>query len=81
MAKDKVKPKKTKKVCAFCAEHIQYVDYKDVSRLRKYLSERAKIIPAKTTGTCAKHQRMLSRAIKKAREVALLSYTLEQTHM
>ena len=59
-----------KKVCSFC----DHIDYKDVPRLRKYLSERAKIIPRRVTGTCAAHQRELTVAIKRARHVALLPY-------
>jgi small subunit ribosomal protein S18 len=61
-----------RKVCAFCVEKIQSIDYKDVGRLRRYLSDRFKIDPRRKTGTCARHQRALSRAIKRARIVALL---------
>ena len=63
-----------KKVCSFCVDRIKHIDYKDISRLRKYMSERAKIIPRRVTGTCAKHQRELTLAIKRARHVALLPY-------
>ena len=63
-----------KKVCSFCVDRIEQIDYKDVSRLRKYLSERAKIIPRRVTGTCAAHQREMTIAIKRARHVALLPY-------
>ena len=66
-----------RKVCAFCADKVSVVDYKDVARLRRYLSERGKIEPRRKTGTCAKHQRALSVAIKRARIVALLPYTAE----
>lgn len=66
--------RRRKKVCAFCAEKIEEIDYKDVARLRKYTSERAKILPRRITGTCAKHQRQLTTAIKRARQVALLPY-------
>ncbi len=66
--------KRRKKVCAFCAEKIEYVDYKDVPRLRKYISERAKILPRRMTGTCAMHQRQLTIAVKRARQLALLPY-------
>ena len=62
-----------KKVCAFCTENI-VIDYKDTARLRKYISERAKILPRRVTGTCAKHQRELTTAIKRARQMALLPY-------
>jgi small subunit ribosomal protein S18 len=66
-----------RRVCEFCAERIRYIDYKDVNRLRRYLSERARIEPRRVTGTCAKHQRRLSRAIKRARLLALLPFTPE----
>ena len=64
-----------KKVCMFCADSIDYIDYKDVNKLRKFTSERSKILPRRVTGTCAKHQRELTTAIKRARYVALLPYT------
>ncbi len=63
-----------KKVCAFCVDKIEEIDYKDVPRLRRYLSERAKIVPRRVTGTCARHQRQLTVAIKRARHVAFLPY-------
>ena len=66
-----------KKVCQFCADKIDYVDYKDVSRLRKCVSERSKILPRRVTGTCAYHQRQLTIAIKRARQVALLPYVTD----
>ena len=66
--------RKKKKVCVFCAEKVENIDYKDVARLRKFTSERAKILPRRITGTCAKHQRELNNAIKRARQVALLPY-------
>ena len=66
--------RKRKKVCVFCAEKVDVIDYKDVSRLRKFTSERAKILPRRVTGTCAKHQRDLTTAIKRARQMALLPY-------
>ena len=66
-----------KKVCSFCVDKIEHIDYKDVNRLRKYISERAKIIPRRVTGTCARHQRDLTTAIKRARQVALLPYVAE----
>lgn len=65
---------KRRKVCQFCAEKIEAVDYKDVARLKHFVSERAKILPRRITGTCAKHQRQLTDAIKRARIVALLPY-------
>lgn len=71
------KTRKKKKVCMFCADKIEHIDYKDVARLRKCVSERAKILPRRITGTCAKHQRQLTVAIKRARHIALLPYTAE----
>ena len=65
---------KRKKGCAFCAEKIEHIDYKDVPRLRKNLSDRAKILPRRVTGTCAKHQRQLTEAVKRARHIALIPY-------
>ena len=66
--------RKRKKVCQFCAEKIDHIDYKDTARLRKHISERAKILPRRVSGACAKHQRELTVAIKRARQVALLPY-------
>ena len=64
-----------RRVCQFCVDKIAVIDYKDVSRLRRYLSDRAKIEPRRKTGTCAHHQRALSEALKRARFMALLPYT------
>ena len=61
-----------RKVCAFCVDKVETVDYKDVAKLRRYLSERGKIVPRRVTGTCARHQRQLTVAIKRARHLALL---------
>ena len=69
--------RKKKKVCAFCADKIGHIDYKDTARLRKYVTERAKILPRRITGTCAKHQRQLTIAIKRARHIALLPFSAE----
>ncbi|MBR5505726.1 MAG: 30S ribosomal protein S18 [Clostridia bacterium] len=69
------KPKR--KVCAFCADKIQEIDYKDIAKLRRYVSERAKILPRRISGNCAKHQRQLTIAIKRARHIALLPFTAE----
>ena len=69
--------RKRRKVCQFCVDKAQYVDYKDTAKLRKYLSERSKILPRRTTGTCAIHQRELTTAIKRARQIALLPYVLD----
>ena len=63
-----------KKVCTFCADGIDYIDYKDTKRLQKCTSERGKILPRRISGTCAKHQRQLTLAIKRARHIALLPY-------
>jgi len=70
--------RKKKKVCAFCVDRAEFIDYKDASKLRKYLSERAKILPKRVTGTCAKHQRELTVAIKRARHIALLPYVADR---
>ncbi|MDR1564760.1 MAG: 30S ribosomal protein S18 [Oscillospiraceae bacterium] len=67
--------KNRKKICSFCADNLQLIDYKDPMRLRKFISERYKILPRRVTGTCARHQRALTVAIKRARHVALLPYT------
>lgn len=69
-----LRKKARKKVCHFCADRVEAIDYKDVARLRKFVSERAKILPRRATGTCAKHQRELTIAIKRARQIALLPY-------
>lgn len=63
-----------RKVCRFCADKIETIDYKDVARLRNYVSERAKILPRRVTGTCARHQRELTVAIKRARQIALMPF-------
>ena len=66
-----------RKVCMFCAEKIDYIDYKEISRLRRFVSDRGKILPRRVTGTCAKHQRPLTTALERARAIALLPYTTE----
>ena len=66
--------KPRRKICVFCADRVEFIDYKDIARLRKFVSERAKILPRRATGTCAKHQRELTSAIKRARQVALIPY-------
>lgn len=66
-----------KKVCSFCVDRIDVIDYKDVARLRRFISERAKILPRRVTGTCAGHQRELTVAIKRARHLALLPFISE----
>ena len=69
--------RRRKKVCAFCADKSSVIDYKDVNKLKRYVSERGKILPRRITGTCAKHQRALTVAVKRARHVALMPYTAE----
>ena len=73
--------KPRRKVCAFCVDKIEYIDYKEFrdlnSRMRRNISERGKIMPRRMSGNCAKHQRQLSEAIKRARAIALLPYTAE----
>ena len=64
-----------RKVCGFCVDKVESVDYKDVAKLRRYISERAKILPRRVTGTCARHQRELTVAIKRARHLALLPFS------
>ena len=66
--------RKRKKICIFCADKVDYIDYKDTAKLRKFISERGKILPRRVSGTCAKHQRDVNTAIKRARQVALLPY-------
>ncbi len=75
----KAQPKKFKKtakrkVCSFCVDHVDEVDYKDVAKLKRYITEKGKILPRRQTGTCAEHQRALTVAIKRAREMALIPY-------
>ena len=73
----RMRPRKRKKVCAFCVDKVTSIDYKDTAKLRRYLSERGKILPRRTTGTCAAHQRDLTTAIKRARQIALLPYVAD----
>ena len=69
------KPKR--KVCAYCADKNLVIDYKQVDKLKKYVSEKGKILPRRVTGLCAKHQRDLTIAVKRARHIALLPFTME----
>ena len=69
--------RRRKKVCQFCVDKVTSIDFKDTAKLRKYVSDRGKILPRRMTGTCAMHQRQLTEAIKRARHVALLPYTAE----
>ena len=64
-----------RKVCSFCVDKVDPIDYKDVAKLRRYVTERAKILPRRISGCCAKHQRQLTVAIKRARQIALMPYT------
>jgi len=66
-----------KRVCNFCVDKVEEIDYKDVNRLKKYITERGKILPRRISGNCAGHQRELTVAIKRARVVALLPFTAE----
>ena len=66
--------KPRRKVCSFCVDKLDTIDYKDVARLRRFVSERAKILPRRVTGTCARHQRELTVAIKRARQIALMPF-------
>ena len=63
-----------RKVCSFCVDRVESIDYKDVARLRRFVSERAKILPRRVTGTCARHPRELTVAIKRARQIALMPF-------
>ena len=69
--------RRRRRVCVFCGSGKEPIDYKDVATLRKYVSERGKILPRRVTGTCAAHQRALTTAVKRARHVALMPYTVE----
>ena len=79
MAMDRERPRgrKRRKVCAFCVDKVECIDYKDAAKLRRYTSERGKILPRRTTGTCAMHQRQLTEAIKRARQIALLPFVTD----
>jgi len=66
-----------RKFCAFCVDKVDTVDYKNTARLRRHVSDRAKILPRRVTGTCAKHQRMVAVAVKRAREIALLPFVAD----
>lgn len=77
MAIQKRRIRKRKKVCNFCVDKMNVIDYKDTNKIKKYISERGKILPRRITGNCAKHQRALTVAIKRARHIALMPYTLD----
>ena len=74
---NRARPHKRKKVCAFCVDKVTGIDYKDTAKLKRFTSERGKILPRRTTGTCAAHQRQLTVAIKRARQIALLPYVAD----
>ena len=74
---EKARPRKRKKVCNFCVDKVTNIDFKDAAKLRRYTSERGKILLRRTTGTCAEHQRQLTVAIKRARMIALLPYVAD----
>jgi small subunit ribosomal protein S18 len=74
---NKKRTRRKKRVCAFCVDKVTAVDYKDTAKLRRFISERGKILPRRITGNCAKHQRVLTTAIKRARHLALLPYIQE----
>ncbi len=69
--------KAKKRVCGFCIDKVESIDYKDISKLKKYMSERGKISPRRISGNCAKHQRQLTEAIKRARHIAILPFSAE----
>ena len=69
--------RRKKRVCTFCVDKINSIDYKEIGKLRKYISERGKILPRRVTGNCAKHQRAMTVNVKRARHMALMPYTAE----
>ncbi|MDP3058506.1 MAG: 30S ribosomal protein S18 [bacterium] len=69
--------KPRKRVCNFCVDKIEQIDYKEIEKLRRFITERGKILPRRISGNCAKHQRMLTAAVKRARNIALLPYTID----
>ncbi len=66
-----------RKVCTFCVDKVEQIDYKDAAKLRRFITERGKILPRRISGNCAKHQRQVTLAIKRARNIALLPFTAE----
>ena len=76
--RNSAKMRRTKrKICAFCMDKSEFIDYKDINKLRKYVTEKGKILPRRISGNCAKHQRELTDAIKRSRNIALLPFTTE----
>lgn len=76
MKKEKTR-KARRRVCSFCVDKVSSIDYKDIGKLRRYMTERGKVLPRRISGNCAKHQRQLTTAIKRARHIALLPFTAE----
>lgn len=77
MARQNDADKKKRKNCSLCADKIDSIDFKDAAKLRRYLTEAGKIIPRRITGNCAAHQRMIAKAIKRAREASIISYVFD----
>lgn len=77
MARRDAEDKKKHKNCSFCVDKIDSIDYKDAAKIKRYLTEAGKIIPRRITGTCAKHQRMISSTVKRAREAAIINYVFD----
>ena len=77
MAKQDMSKDKKRKTCSLCADKVTEIDYKDASKLRRYLTEAGKIIPRRITGSCAEHQRMIAKAIKRAREASIIPYVFD----
>lgn len=69
--------RKKRKTCSFCADRVECIDFKDAAKLKRYLTEAGKIIPRRVTGNCAKHQRMIAKAVKQAREAAIIGYVFD----
>lgn len=77
MARGRRRRRRRRKSCSFCMDKVDHIDYKDTNRLRRYITERGKILPRRISGNCARHQRQLTKAIKRARNIALLPFTVE----
>ena len=76
MAREQIEKKKRKN-CNFCMDRVEVIDYKDVAKIKRYLTEAGKIIPRRVTGNCAEHQRMVAKAVKRAREAAIINYVFD----
>ena len=77
MARQDAQDRKKRKTCSFCADHVDSIDYKDAAKLKRDLTEAGKIIPRRVTGNCARHQRMIAKAVNKAREAAIIGYVFD----